>query len=49
MGFTLSQAEAEALLYQIDNNRDQKIGKPELFNCLKGLVLNESTRPGGYR
>lgn len=48
MGFTISQSEAEALLYEIDGNRDKKIGKPELYNCLRGLVLNETTRPG-YR
>lgn len=42
MGFTISQSEAEALIYQIDNNRDGKIGKPELFACLKNLVLNET-------
>lgn len=28
MGFTISQSEAEALLYEIDGNRDKKIGKP---------------------
>jgi hypothetical protein len=46
MGFTLSQNEVEALLLQIDINRDQKIGKPELYNCLKSLVLNETSGPG---
>jgi Ca2+-binding EF-hand superfamily protein len=49
MGFTISQSEAEALLYQIDNNRDGKIGKPELFNCLRNLVINESTKPAVNR
>jgi Ca2+-binding EF-hand superfamily protein len=28
LGFTISQQEAEALLYEIDGNHDGKIGKP---------------------
>lgn len=46
MGFTITQAEAEALLYEIDGNRDGKIGKPELFRVLKNMVINETTKPG---
>lgn len=46
MGFTISQSEAEALLCEIDGNRDGKIGKPELFRVLRNLVINESSRPG---
>lgn len=40
MGFSISQMEAEALLFEIDGNRDGRIGKPELFRVLKNLVIN---------
>lgn len=42
---SLSQEESRALLYQIDVNTDGRINKTELFNCIKNLVINETTKP----
>lgn len=39
----LSVEEAEALLYEIDANKDRTINKRELFRCVKKLILNESS------
>jgi len=48
LGFTISQSEAEALLYELDIRHNRRIDKQELYSCLKSLVQNESSRPG-YR
>lgn len=45
IGVTLSPEEARALLFQIDVNTDGRINKTELFNCIKSLVINETTQP----
>lgn len=38
---TLDASEAEALLYEIDENSDGSISPEELFVCLRNLILNE--------